>query len=1615
MSIQDKKKEETIERVATLFRKRFPAPGLERAERFAHQYHTGVASEDLLERPPEDLYGAVVSHWNLAQQRRPKTPLIRVYNPTYGEHGWQSTHTVIEIVTDNMPFLVDSVSMELVRHGLTVHLIIHPVIRVIRDNEGRLQEVLPQEARSEDAIAEAVIRFEVDRQAESGVRAALRTDLERVLTDVRATVEDWPRMRNRIKEIVATLEAQTLPVPKDELAEDLQFLRWIEDHHFTFVGFRAYDLNEESGQDVLRLVPGSGLGIFRDSSETHLSQSFSHIPPQLRTLARAPTLLILTKSTARSTVHRAAHLDYVGIKRFDDTGNVIGEWRFLGLYSSSAYSARPAEMPLLRKKTAYVLQRAGLDASSHSGKKLHYILDTFPRDELFQATKEALYEIATGILQLQERHKLKLFLRKDLFGRFVTALVFIPRDHYSTELRLRIQDILMQVLNGQGSEFTVQFSESVLARVYFIVRTQPEGTPEYDVADLETRFAEAMLSWEDELQAALHDQLGEAQGNQRGHRYGEAFPAAYRDDFSARTAVLDILSLEAISDAEPLSTHLYRPLEGPDELLRFKVFGRHRPMALSDVLPMLERMGLRVLGARPYEIEPKSSGPFWILDFDMTVAHGIEVEVLEVKDIFQEAFAKVFSGEMENDGFNRLVLAADLGWRSVVMLRAICKYLLQTRLPFSQTYMEQSLAGNPGIAKLLVQLFHTRLDPARPDNAAELTERWVGRIEQALDAVVSLDEDRILRHFLALIQAMLRSNYFQQEADGKPKTTLAFKLNSTQVPDLPLPLPMFEIFVYSPWIEGIHLRGGPVARGGIRWSGRREDFRTEILGLMKAQMVKNAVIVPVGAKGGFVVKRPPSADKREHVQEEVVRCYRAFISALLDLTDNLVDGTVTPPREVVRYDSDDPYLVVAADKGTASFSDIANSVAAEYRFWLGDAFASGGSTGYDHKKMGITARGAWESVKRHFRELDIDIQSTPLSGVGIGDMSGDVFGNGLLLSKHLRLIAAFNHVHLFIDPDPDPAVSYQERARLFQQPRSSWTDYDPQLISEGGGVFRRSAKSISLSPQAREALAVETERLTPNELIQAILRAPVDLLWNGGIGTYVKAGTESHADVGDRANDAVRVDACELRCRVVSEGGNLGLTQLGRIEFAKGGGLINTDAIDNSGGVDCSDHEVNIKILLDQVVRNGDMTLKQRNQLLTKMTDEVAELVLRHNYLQTQALSIADGQSAHLLTDHARVILALEREGGLRRRLEFLPSDEELAKRELAHAGLTRPEIAVLLAYSKIELYRALQTSDIAEDAYLSQELQSYFPRPLQERFVQQMEAHPLRRAIIATHVTNSMINRMGSTFCICMQEDTGQTAADIARAYTAAREIFRARALWSATEALDNQVAAGIQLDMLSETRRLLDRGTLWLLRNRHPPLDIAATVAQFTASVEIIAEHLPQLLKGEFQEALQHRTHELNSAGISPALAQTVAGLDPLYSALDIAEVARATESEIIQVADAYFALGLTLELHWLRDRIRELPRLNRWQRKARAALRDELYAELRALTGEFLRVTADIEGTEPRIEAWLTRNKLCVEHCHSLIADLKASSQQDLAMLSVAVREIRNLAPSGMPHTA
>ncbi len=1593
---------ERINAVLALAAARVPPEQHALLESFGREHLRQLDADDLEARSPEDLLGAVLSNWQAGAKREAGRVTVRVISPNMGDHGWASRHSVIDIVNDDMPFLVDSVTMEINRQGLTLHLITHPIFAVQRDAAGQLQSLRPR-ADAPDAPRESWMHIEVDRLVDPQQRAELAAGLERVLGDARAAVEDWKAMVACLNEAMHELGRAPGVVPDAVRDESRAFLQWLADDHFTLLGYRQHDLVSEQGQDALRLVPGSGLGVLRESAEEKLSASFSALPEPARALAHAPSPpLVVTKANTRATVHRAGYSDYVGVKRYNAQGQVIGEHRFIGLFTSSAYASRVAETPLLRGKVEAIISRAGLPPGGHRAKTLVHVLETYPRDDLFQISDDELYETALGILALGERQRLRLFVRKDPFDRYFSCLVFVPRETYSTDLRVKFQRILMANFDGQSAEFDVTLSDAVLARIHFTIRTTPGQVPDYDRRELEAKLAAAARRWDDDLRDTLIDAEGEARGMALYKQWGGALPLAYRERVSPRAAVPDVRKLAALSAEQPLGLALYRPLGAGPGTLGFKVYRLGDPIVLSDSLPMLEHMGVRVFGESSYRLHAgQGDQAISLHDFELQAQVAEDIEPETLARLFEDCFARVFTGEVENDDFNRLVLLAGLSAQEIVVLRAYAKYLKQIGFALSQQTIETTLTRHPRIARMLVGLFKLRFDPTGHD--AEGARAQVNGIEQALEKVSNLSEDRVLRQLLALVQATLRTNFWRTGVghSGEPgprRGFLSFKFDSARVPGLPEPRPLYEISVYSPRFEGIHLRGGRVARGGLRWSDRPEDFRTEVLGLVKAQMVKNTVIVPVGSKGGFVLKKAPPSSDREAFMKEGVACYQDYLRGLLDLTDNLKAGQVVPPPQVVRMDGDDTYLVVAADKGTATFSDYANAISAEYGHWLGDAFASGGSVGYDHKGMGITARGAWESVKRHFREMGVDTQATDFTVVGVGDMSGDVFGNGMLLSRHIRLLAAFDHRHIFIDPNPDAAASFAERDRLFKLPRSSWVDYDAKLISDGGGVWARSEKSIPISPQARAALGLEADKLTPTELLSAILKAPVDLLYNGGIGTYVKAASETHADVGDRANDALRVNGAELRCKVVAEGGNLGFTQRGRIEAALAGVRLNTDAIDNSAGVDTSDHEVNIKILLGLAISDGEMTEKQRNTLLPQMTDDVASLVLRDNYFQTQSLSIAGRQALRLVDQQARFIRYLEKAGQLNRAIEFLPSDDQLAERKAKGLGLTTPERAVLLAYSKMWLSDELLASDLPEDPWIGTALARYFPALLREQFAAYIPRHPLKREIIVTHVLNSMVNRVGSTFVHRLTEATGATAPQIVRAYLATREVFGYVPLWQKIEALDNQVSDPVQAEMVMDLGRLITRATTWFLRSKRLEEPMEQLVKRFIPAVEVLCQRLVP------ESRASERVAGWARAGVPADLAQRVGISDGLFTALDVAEIAELAKRGLEETAEVHFQLGQRLSLGRLRQQISALATDGYWQSTAKVALGDDLAGLQRAITLDVM----NRGSGEPAqlLGAWETRNRVELERAQRLLSELADAKSADLAMLSVSLRELRNL---------
>ena len=1607
-----------IRTLGTLFTEN-PPSGVGRVEaaqveQLLQAYYRHIAFEDLEEHQPEDLLGALIAHWRLMRRRSADQALVRVYNPEQEEDGWRSDDTIVEVVARDMPFLVDSLLVELNRLGLTVHFTIHPVFDVVRDEQGVLVQLLdPQtNAPTGEGYAEAVIQIHVDRQP------AIRLgELQQAIADVidavtQATV-DWREMREMAQSIEQDFCKERSGRACAGLDEVRQFVSWMIDDHFLFIATCSFRLDTSGDTGSLVFESGSGLGMLRGGIEAS-ERASAWISGLEAGLSGDGVDLMVTKANARSIVHRPAYMDCVAIKQRDSQGAVTGLWCLVGLFSSGAYNAPPRQIPLLRQKVEAVFAGAKVAPNSHSGRAVANILDNFPRDTLFQIDPETLLTTTLGVLALQERQRTRLFIVRDPFRRFFTCLVYLPKDRYTREIRLAIQRELVDALGGEDVVFETQFSESILARTHYVIWIPVGSQPEFDVKALEARVAELATTWQDGLRAALFAQVEESSAAQYLQTYGAAFPGGYREDCHPRVAVNDIQRMEQARAQQRLVLHLYHPVIEQADRLHVRLYSPARPQPLSEVIPILENMGLDVIGERPYHIR-HVDGDVWIHDFSTRQpVEGGTVE-LPIREAFIETFRHVWDGDCDNDQLNALVLSTGLSWRELHLVRAYNRYLHQIKVPYTQVYMTSVLCRHPDVVKLLFELFRRRFDPelvAAQDGTAVVSAAF----ESALESVASLDEDRILRRFANLVLATLRTNFYQLSADGEPHGYLSFKIDPGQVEDIPAPRPEYEIFVYSAAMEGVHLRGGKVARGGLRWSDRMQDYRTEILGLMKAQMVKNTVIVPVGSKGGFVVRNLLAGDSAEVRNAKVVSAYQTLLRGMLDITDNLVGGEVVPPERVVRRDDDDPYLVIAADKGTATFSDIANRVAADYGFWLGDAFASGGSAGYDHKAMGITARGAWESVKRNFRELGLDTQTTAFSVIGIGDMSGDVFGNGMLLSRHIRLIGAFNHKHVFLDPDPDTETAYVERKRLFALPRSGWPDYRQEIISPGGGVYSRSAKSIPLSSQVQQMLGLKRERVTPNELIRALLIAPVDLLWNGGIGTYVKADSESNSAVGDKSNDAVRVNAAALRCRVIGEGGNLGLTQLARVEYALQGGQLYTDAIDNSAGVDCSDHEVNIKILLDRIVANGDMTTKQRNTLLVEMTDDVAGLVLHDNYAQTEAISIIVAAGASRLYEQARLMDLLELKGNFDRDLEGLPQKKPLTERIARQQGLTKPEVAVLLAYSKMNYFQAIVDSGIPDDPFVSAWLSNYFPDQINQRFAAEIAEHPLRREIVATSIAGSITNQVGPGIGFRVREEVGAELSDLTRAYLVVTAVFETEALWLKISTLDNRIAASIQIEMLGTIAGFLERVLTGVLRAYKGCLDMTALKNHFHHGVQVLWDTLPNPLATKDKAEFTRRQRRLVVQGVPKELAQRIAGLPVMAAGIDIVDVAADNDIDIETTAWIYSSLNHTLDIEWIHQKVIDLPVQTHWHLLARTKLEATLYRHRRDICAEILSGAQGRErSARSTLERWIREHRITVDRYLANIAEFKGGSVFDFAVMSLVVARLGELLPTSKSRTA
>jgi glutamate dehydrogenase len=1583
-------------------------------EEYIKQFYNKVIHVDLMEKDHDHLFALVKSSYEFFQNHNQDVK-IRIFNPTLKKDGWESENTVIEIVNSDMPFLVDSLTAEINRNGYKVERIINRVLKTCRNKSGQLTDIIDREADTDVKCGyESIIHFQISLIAGKERMYKLQANIEDVLSLVKISVDDWAAILERLATVRGYVAALGSKMKIESVAEIVEFLKWVEDRNFILLGFIEYSIKDNGDTISFVTEKNSPLGLMRaPNMQEHNFDDLTEISKKIFNPAKEkPFILDVVKSAAKSPIHRPVHMDNIRIQKLDKSGKVIGEYRFFGLFTSVVYYQDARLIPLIRSKIDYVLERANFSPSGHNGKELLAILEGYQREEVFQIDQEELFEICIGIVSLSGRSVVRLFARKDKFERFVSVICFIPRSNFSTVTREQIQNILATAFNGTISAHYAQVTDMPMARVHFIIKTQAGYIPDVNFDQLEKIISKVSMLWKDAFLTSLGNKMNEDAAEETFAIYQDAFPVSYRNEFRTSGTLYDIRGIEEAIKSNDVIFDLYEEKKDKREVFHLKIYNSTEQIELSAIMPILENFGLNVISEHTYLICPQiedSIKNVWIHHFRFKVRNIDKPSLEDIDNIFEEAIYKSWKGLIENDMLNVLVMKSALGWRDIVILRGLSKYLQQTNFSYSYQFVVEALTRNYDLAKCLVELFYIKFNPDcdldRDVHAAQIRTY----INKKLTGVSNVADDSVIRKFVEVIEAILRTNFFQKYKEGDYKEYVSFKLDSSKIAEIPLPKPHAEIFVYSSRTEGVHLRGGEVARGGLRWSDRKEDFRTEVHGLVKAQMTKNAVIVPVGSKGGFVVKEDLEGLSRDEFMAAGIRSYKTFLSGLLDLTDNIVKNKIVPPVDVVRYDGDDPYLVVAADKGTATFSDIANEISAEYNFWLGDAFASGGSQGYDHKKMGITAKGAWVSVRRHFLEMGLDTQKEDFSVVGIGDMSGDVFGNGMLLSKHIKLIGAFNHMHIFIDPTPNAAKSFIERERLFKLPRSGWADYNTKLMSKGGGVFERSAKTIKITKQMKLALDIDDNILTPDGLIKALLKAPVALLWNGGIGTYIKAKKETHFDVNDKANNSLRINADELRCDVVGEGGNLGLTQKGRIEYAIGGGRINTDAIDNSAGVDCSDHEVNIKIALEDAVNAGKLSIKDRNALLIKMTDEVAALVLRDNRLQTQAISIAQSQGIRNLEQQARLIDRLEKLGFLNRDVEFLPDNEELAKRHSEGRGLTRPELSVLFAYSKLYLYQNLVESDLTEDEYYYRDLVRYFPPVLVSKFESEIANHKLRKEIIATVVTNSMVNRLGITFFNRLAEDVGMKQCDIARAYTIMRDSFKLREMWREIEALDGIVEAAVQIQMFRDIMILVERSTGWFLRNLDQPLNIQKIVDEFSPVIEEVGKKLDNMLSPEARELYHERYENYVASGVPVALAKRVSAVDSLASACYIVQVFKENDVPIELVAHIYFELGNVMHLRYLRLMASKIPLDSYWEKLSVKSYIDSLFDQQMRLTNEVVKSASKAgkdKSHSEAVEHWLTENRKQVERFSDLIEDIKLHDAPDFSMLLVAGHRIKEV---------
>lgn len=1561
---------------------------------FVQGFYIDIPKEDLDIMTPNMMAQTVLTHFNFSKKRKAGQSVINIETPTLKQkRAGDYQGTVIDVINDDLVFLIDSIAAAITKHGYVIRLLIHPSTNTGNATTSHIHIELKNALHTDDA-------------------KNLEKELHSVINDVIYATSDWQLMKSRIKEAQASLSKAGQNIKKQELDEYIAFLEYLYNDNFTLLGYREYKFVEKNESLTSQTVKNKSLGLLHDDKRpAYISEYKDGLPDTLQTLRRNLPPISIGKVNQRSTVHRAVPMDAIAIKLFNSKGEIKGEALFIGLFTSVTYSRSVEDIPFIRHKVRQIMDIFKQSTNSHDYRALKHTLEKYPRDELFQIDVKELLATSKSIMRLQERQRIALFTRRDPFGRFISCLVYVPRDRFDTDMRLKIENILNEELGGQCSNFHTTLDDSPLARVlYYIDIKQTEKPPKYDFEKIERLLQEAGRAWNEDLTDSIYEKHSlETRAVELVNRYKNAFPVGYQDQYLPEKAVFDIHKIEDAMTEKKITLEMYHCNYMDQNELRLKAYNPGIAFTLSDMLPILRNMGFTVISEAPYRTQPAGTNQdIWIHDYRLKISDKCaerNFNLDKYKDRYEEALSQILIQKSENDILNKLAFSANMSWKEIAIIRGYARYLRQANLPYSLQYIMRAITENPQIAQCLVKLFDALFNPSQQPQSEILSAKHTVKIDQLLESVESLDQDRIIRAILTAINATVRTNAYQKADNGEHKEYISYKINSSKVDFLANPKPFREIFVYSPRVEGIHLRGDKIARGGLRWSDRHEDFRTEVLGLMKAQLVKNSVIVPMGSKGGFVVKKPPQTADRMAWLDEGIECYKIFIRGLLDITDNTKGAKVIPPQNVVRLDEDDPYLVVAADKGTATFSDIANGLSEEYGFWLGDAFASGGSAGYDHKKMGITARGAWESVKRHFRELNHNTQTQPFDVIGVGDMGGDVFGNGMLLSEQIRLVGAFNHLHIFCDPDPDIKTSYKERKRLFENVKG-WEDYNQKILSKGGRIFHRSEKSLELTPEIKKRFNIKHDKITPNELLKAMLKARTDLLWFGGIGTYIKATHQTNLEVGDKSNDSIRINADEIQASVIGEGANLAITHSGRIEYAQTGGKVNADFIDNSGGVDSSDHEVNIKILFTDILGNKKhgMNIKKRNTVLEKMTDEVANHVLRNNYQQSQAVSLMELQAADHLQAHANYITHLERTRGLDRELEGLPTAEEIEKIQSWGKGLTRPELSTIQAYAKIELTEKLLATDVPDHHSTKDLLLEYFPVPLRKKYEKEIMRHKLNREIKATILANSLINRLGPTFIQKTVDKTGASIVDVAKAYFVVRSSFCIKSILNEIESLDNQVPAQVQLKAMREVANMVEHTTNWMLTRLGREIDLENDISTFTKGVKSLEKILPDIIGEHDKEEMVARHYNWNSNGLSEELSLKISLMPILSSACDIISLSVDEGTTIKQAGSIYFKIGDYFHMNWLRSQAGYIKPTSKWSAEALSGMINQIYGCQAGLASHIIN---NAENTTIKsVDKWLKTNKRKADQVYHTVSEMKTSMNVDLPMLVIAEQNLRNL---------